>query len=300
MSNSSYLRKIDDFFSSLPRPAVLLIGIAGLSVVALIDFITGFEVSFALFYVVPISFGAWYASQKTAILFSIVSAAAWQEANRLAGQTYASPATPYWNAVTRLGFFLIISMLLSMLKQNLEREQTLSRTDPLTGINNRRAFEEAAVAELARLRRFAHPLTVVYIDLDNFKGVNDRFGHVTGDRLLVVIAKTLVGNLRSTDVVARLGGDEFGLLLPGTDAQAARIIVPKICQDLLEEMRVNQWPVTFSIGVSICLRAPRNVENLTKMADDQMYAAKSKGKNAISYAVYPGSPLPAKSASGPL
>ncbi|HTC77354.1 MAG TPA: diguanylate cyclase, partial [Terriglobales bacterium] len=102
----------------------------------------------------------------------------------------------------------------------LAAEKELSRSDPLTGLPNRRAFYEVALAEADRARRYRHPLSLAYLDVDNFKQVNDDYGHDAGDELLVRVAEVLRRNLRNNDIVARLGGDEFAMLLPETPASA--------------------------------------------------------------------------------
>ena len=97
-----------------------------------------------------------------------------------------------------------------------------SRSDPLTGVANSRVFLELLKREIARARRYKRPLTLAYLDLDNFKSVNDILGHAMGDKVLQTVVSTVNANIRVTDVVGRLGGDEFVLLLPETDMQGAR------------------------------------------------------------------------------
>jgi diguanylate cyclase (GGDEF)-like protein len=139
---------------------------------------------------------------------------------------------------------------------------------------------------LHRARRYPHPLTVVYMDLDNFKAVNDHFGHEVGDKLLRMITKIINRNIRSTDAVARLGGDEFALLLPETNGASAGRVIEKLHAQLLAAMKKNGWPVTFSIGVVTFLSQPESVDTMIKLVDDLMYAAKESGKNQIKYDVF--------------
>jgi len=151
-----------------------------------------------------------------------------------------------------------------------------------------RFFAELVDLEIARSRRYRHPLSIAYLDLDNFKTVNDRFGHSVGDKVLHITVQNTRHLLRKIDVVARLGGDEFAILLPETDQPAARAAVTKIRTHLLTEMRKNDWPVTFSIGVLTCLEMPRNTDELIKQADNLMYSVKNSGKDSVNYAVYSG------------
>lgn len=190
---------------------VLLIGLA--------DYITGSEISFSIFSLLPVSLVAWFVSIRAGILFALASAASWLLADLLAGHIHSHPAIPFWNMSVRLGFSLIVLGTLSRLKAAYEREKELSGIDPLTGVPNGRAFLEAARAEIDRVRRYGHPFTIAYIDLDSFKEVNDRFGHSTGDSLLRTVADAFRNNVRATDIVARLGGTSSPSLFRRRDAK---------------------------------------------------------------------------------
>ncbi len=175
--------------------------------------------------------------------------------------------------------------LQEQLRKALEKEKELARLDTLTGLANRRAFYEALEKERARAHRYGRPLTVAYLDVDDFKRINDSQGHAIGDMVLVTMGQTLRENLRVNDVVARLGGDEFALLLPETDVTAAETVVRKV-QDLLRaEMEAYGWHITFSIGVANFLDPPESLETMIRTADELMYTAKAAGKNSLSLAV---------------
>ena len=179
-------------------------------------------------------------------------------------------------------------MLLAVLKKALEREKVLSRTDRLTGATSVDFFYEVLQAEIYRFQRYQRPFTLAYIDLDNFKIVNDRFGHSVGDMVLRSVVSQARNVLRKTDIVARLGGDEFAILFPETDQKTAQALIPRIQQGLLAEMKKSNWQVTFSIGAITFLATPGTINDLIKMADDLMYTVKNDGKNAIGYSVYSG------------
>ena len=140
--------------------------------------------------------------------------------------------------------------------------------------------------EINRARRYDHPFTVVSIDLDNFKTVNDCFGHSTGDILLRLVARTIQQNIRVTDTVARLGGDEFAILLPETGRNVAEAILRKVQNINLDIMRRHGWPVTFSIGVATFTSPPSAVDETLRISDQLMYSAKNSGKNSIQYEVF--------------
>jgi len=128
------------------------------------------------------------------------------------------------------------------------RVKELTRQDALTGALSRRGFIGVLGDESKRARRYLHPLTVVYVDLDDFKVVNDVLGHETGNSVLQVVARTMQSTLREVDFVARLGGDEFALLLSETMAGDIRGVLNKLQTALLEAMKAKDWRVTFSIG----------------------------------------------------
>lgn len=265
------------------RSVSLTAGIIGVALVAAADYLTGDEGAFGLFYLLPVTFVVWFVGERAGIGISCVSALAWHIANNAA---FANPLILYWNSATRLGFFIVVAFLLSRLKNALERESALSRTDFLTGAFNSRAFSEVGMAEILRARRHGRPFTVVYIDLDNFKTVNDTLGHSVGDTLLRQVVDTLKRNVRATDLVARLGGDEFAVLLPETNGDSAKALVSKLREYLLSEMQKDGWPVTFSVGVLTYVSPPGNVDEMIRVADVLMYEVKKNGKNAIRHSTY--------------
>jgi diguanylate cyclase (GGDEF)-like protein len=279
---------MDRWLDARPPLVVIVIGLGLVGLFAVLGFLIGYEISFSVFYTIPIAAVAWYSGRRAALLVSAVSAAAWHLANQFSGQTFSVPAIPYWNAATRFGYFVIIVLLLTSLRQTLQREHALSRTDQLTGVSNRRAFLEAAQSEYDRARRSAQPLSLAYLDLDNFKAVNDQFGHDTGDQLLRLVAQILRQELRAVDLVARLGGDEFALLLTAAGDTEARRLIERVRGLLLEAMRARGWPVSFSIGVLACPVLPPTVNDMIRRADELMYTAKSGGKDRMIFASFQG------------
>jgi len=126
----------------------------------------------------------------------------------------------------------------------------------------------------------------VYIDVDNFKMVNDKLGHAVGDLVLKSVVDTIQAQIRNSDLLARLGGDEFAILLTDIDQDQAKPIAERLQSSLLKSMNYNEWEITFSIGVLTVLSMPESADKLVSMADALMYEAKGKGKNAVQYSVY--------------
>lgn len=275
-------------FPNLPRPVWFLAGIIVVLFIGLTDYATGEELSFSIFYLFPVAITTWFVGRNTGLFFAVISAGCWLAADLFGGHGYSHPAIPYWNMLVRFGFFLVILIILSRLKVAYEHVKTLSSVDPLTGVLNGRAFQERANAEIERARRYGHPFTVAYIDLDNFKVVNDRFGHSTGNTVLCTVADTVSGNLRATDIVARLGGDEFALLFPETGEESARAVLSKLRNMVSGSMQANGWPVTLSIGAVTFHKPPDSVDRMLKTADELMYAAKHDGKSQIRHEVHGG------------
>jgi len=270
------------------RSRLFFIAIGFVLVIAIgaFDEITGPEYSTSLFYLIPIILVTWYTDRWIGAIISVSSAMTWFIADAMAGATYSKWIVPYWNAVIRLGFFLVITYLLAELKNALDTEREMARVDSLTGAVNGKYFVELANDEIARAGRYGHPFTLAYIDLDNFKTVNDHFGHIEGNGVLSTVVSTIRKNIRATDVIARLGGDEFAILFPETGVDQAKVAVRKIQRSLLDSMQMNEWPVTFSIGAVTFVTAPSTVDEMIKLADALMYSVKNTGKNEIKHEVF--------------
>jgi diguanylate cyclase (GGDEF)-like protein len=153
------------------------------------------------------------------------------------------------------------------------RAAELADRDPLTGLLNRRGFDAAATTELARASRFGRPLTLAYIDLDDFKLVNDTHGHDAGDRLLAAVARALAAG-RACDVVARLGGDEFALLLPETDTAAAASAIERMREAAVAASERIGLPVALSCGVITFDEPPTSLVAALAEVDRVLYARK--------------------------
>jgi diguanylate cyclase (GGDEF)-like protein len=275
------LERANGFLERRSRASLVVTAVALVVGIFAFDYFAGQDITAALFYLVPIAMVAWYVGSAEGVLLSAVSAAGLYLADILWGETRFHPLAATWNSLVPLGFFLLFVALLGLLRRSRARAEVLSRTDPLTGLFNKRYFRELADAEIARARRYPHPISVAYIDLDDFKAVNDEHGHDRGDELLKLSAALLRSGLRSTDVVARLGGDEFVVMLPEGEAGAGVQVVLKLRGTFREAMKDAGWPVSMSIGLVTFVRPPDSVDEMLKWADSLMYEVKREGKDDV-------------------
>ena len=168
-----------------------------------------------------------------------------------------------------------------------ERQRSLSRRESLTGCFNRRAFYELFPREVERARRLGHGVAIVFLDIDFFKGINDRFGHETGDRVLQQLSARLRGLIRETDLLFRWGGEEFVVLMPHTGPGEAPVLGERIRVAVSERPFVASESnrlvaVTVSVGVAFTSAWPVDPDELLAHADAACYQAKARGRNQVS------------------
>ncbi len=264
---------------------MLLALLLAVAAIGCFDYVTGPEISYGIFYLAPVLIAAWCLGRGGGIAISVAGALAWLLADLNWATVYPYTIARYWNAVVLLGFYLTSALILASLRHALQRQRELARSDFLTGVDNNRAFHEKAEMEKNRARRYHHPLTIAYLDIDNFKVVNDTLGHAAGDELLMRTARILRENLRDTDHVARIGGDEFALLLPETSQSAAAVVLGKVHQVLRRLGSDFPRPVTFSIGAVTFVAEPHSLEQMIGEADRLMYSAKNRGKDQVAHKV---------------
>jgi diguanylate cyclase (GGDEF)-like protein len=254
--------------------------------VALVDYATGTELRVFPLYFLPVLAVSLRLGRWPGLGTAAVCALAWGLSN-LSGPAAASrPAIGLANLGVMAIAFGSVALLGARERESLRRERAISRTDGLTGLLNGRGFFEAAAVELARSARYRRSLTVAYLDLDDFKRVNDLYGHARGDAILAAVAHALRRACRSTDLVGRLGGDEFVILFPETDGPAAEVALSKLRSRVLGAASHDLGKVTASVGAVSFAKAPADVETLVHEADAVMYAVKTAGKNALRCVVY--------------
>lgn len=261
--------------------AVLALALGGVGVIAIVDYATGAELAFSVFYLAPILAVAWITPPLFAAVVAVAAGLAFPVSDLIAGDEPASAWVPVWNFAVRTATYLVVVGLTEALRRALDTERGLARVDSLTGAMNARSFYELAAREVARSRRTGGPVTVVYLDLDGFKSVNDTFGHSAGDDLLKDVAATLRAGMRPTDLVGRLGGDEFAVLLPDTDAAAATNPLNRMRAAVHTIAERSGYRISVSMGAATFVRPPDDVSALVRAADELMYEAKNAGKDRI-------------------
>ena len=258
--------------------------------VGALNYQVGQDVSLLLFYLVPVIQTTWFVGARAGIIMAFICGAVWFAVNYILTPNGLPPIVSFWNTSMRLGIFLTVVYIISIqsaLKRSLEKEKELSRTDFLTGAFNPRSFAEATATEISRASRYGHHFSVAYIDLDDFKAVNDTYGHTTGDLLLKTVVESIRKSIRSTDSLARMGGDEFAVLFPEAGEEAALVIVHKIQEKLAEIIAKKGWPVTASIGLVTYVKPPQSYDEMLKRVDGVMYQAKQSGKNNVKQEIIP-------------
>ena len=237
----------------------------------------------------------WHYGRKGAIAVGLLMYCAW-----------LAPGYLYWTVAPQGDSVApVIAALLSFLfawtnalsRANIDYARYHAETDSLTKLLNRHGFEQRLQSEAHRgLRRFS-PLTVVFMDCDHFKRLNDTQGHHTGDRLLIAAGSVMQSSIRDFDFAARFGGDEFTLLLPSTDLSDARVVLDRLQYRLDALTLVNQWDVTWSIG-AVTFLSPASSQKMLQVADELMYEVKHTGKGRLAmreWKATPASPPMAKS-----
>ena len=273
---------VDRFFSRMPGWQLVLWCLLQILFLGVIDWLTGYELAFGAFYLIPVAIAAWYTASDTTYGIALLATAMWFAVEYLTDNTYSAAWILYWNSGVRLMFFGVVAFLVRQLRSHVEAQQRLARTDELTGLLNRAGFMELAEVLGSTAARYDLSLVIAFIDLDNFKKVNDTQGHYQGDELLKAVGAMLRQATRESDVCARLGGDEFAVLLPNTSLAGAHAYFGKLHRQLLDGIRRQGGPeVGVSIGAAVFDRGPPPLREALKLADALMYRAKHAGGASV-------------------
>jgi diguanylate cyclase (GGDEF)-like protein len=252
---------------------IVLISVLVGAWVGVADYVTGADLSFSIFYLAPVVLLAWRLGRRAGLAGSVAAAIVWYIVDRLSDGSPANPIIPIWNGFVRLGFFVIVATLTAEIRFLLRQHEEDATVDELTGLLNRRGFVLRSQIEFDRSRRFHTPLSLVYIDLDEFKRINDSRGHAAGDAVLARVGATVRSTLRSVDVAARLGGDEFVLLLTDATEREAFSVLDRLGTALVMP---DHEPIRFSSGVVAFVQPPASLDDALLQADQAMYRSKAR------------------------
>ena len=280
------MARFDVIYLATHRRAVATISIGLLAAIVLGDLATGFELSLSSLYLVPVALITLGFGMRAGMSMALLAYGSWIGVNSAGALERSVTAYVFWEGGIRFATAGAFVILIDKLKRTMEREMRRSRRDPLTRLPNRRAFFEALDDALKRARRYRRSISIAYIDLDNFKQLNDTQGHHAGDRALRAVAATMLHHVRQVDVPARLGGDEFAVAYIETSAAAGLKAVNLLRDRLTEVSERHDWGVTFSIGLASFETVPDSVEAMIDAADHLMYEVKQHGKGSIRHQVY--------------
>lgn len=283
----SLLEKGKRFFVLKILGVVLLTCTVGLA-----DYITGGKLQLEAFYLVPVGLATLYLGRWPGIAIVILSAVSVLSGD-IAMNLSNLNLVVAWNFIENLLVFSAFTVVLTVLNMQIEKQNSLVREDPLTGIGNRKLFMEMAEQEMNRLRRYKRPFTAAFVNVINLGEVNQQLGNEEGDFLLVYVAKTIRNTIRTSDIAARLGNNEFAILFPETGADASTPLIEKIKKMLSEisENQKNSYEIVFSAACVTFLEAPASVNDIFVKMTELMIGRGAQEKNSVAYDTYK---LPAK------
>ena len=267
-----------DFWAGWRRWAAWAACISTIFLLGALRAATDAEFTFVSLAVLPVLAIAWIGGTRNGLYAACLAAGMWALGDITSEQHFNTPWIPWANAVTRLMTYCLVALLASQVRLQFEREHENATRDTLTGLHNRRAFFEAGAAEVELSKRYRQPLAVIFLDLDDFKQLNDSKGHDAGDAALRATASALTGTMRANDRLARLGGDEFAMLLPQIGYEAAIAAGQKISK-AVDRALCDLPPVKGSLGVAWFGSADRPFPAMLKAADELMYEVKQCGKH---------------------
>lgn len=268
------------FWAGWRRWAAWSICISAILPLGIFHAITDAEFALASLALLPVLVIAWLGGKWNGLVMAFIAAAMWTAGDIASGRQFSAPWIPWVNIATHFMTYSLVAVLAAQVRLQFKREHEHATRDVLTGLLNRRAFFDAGASEAERSKRYARPLSVVFLDLDDFKQLNDAKGHDAGDEALQATARALLGTLRSNDRVARLGGDEFAILLPEIGYDEAVEAGHKISVAVNSALQ-GFPPVTGSIGVAWFEEVDRTFPAMLKAADELMYEVKESGKNNL-------------------
>jgi diguanylate cyclase (GGDEF)-like protein len=268
----------------VPDLLQVVLGLAIIAGLTAFKLTAGHSVTLIDFLFIPVVGVGWFARARWCGYFTATVAATSSAAVAMLAETQASFGAAALSAIARLTLYLVVLQLLGMMRQERAAHQHAAATDSLTGVSNASAFAALAGAEIERSQRYVHELSLAFLDVDDFKQINDRLGHIEGDHVLRQISHMLLAVVRSVDSVGRVGGDEFTVLMPETNAASAKVVVERLRAQLGRVKTADGMPISCSIGLVTFARPPASIKELMAAGDELMYRAKQGGKDCIEQA----------------
>jgi diguanylate cyclase (GGDEF)-like protein len=245
-------------------------------------------VDFSPMLVISVVLASWYGNSKAGLFLALVASGSLYITRENFVSNVLERAPPIYDTIIILFSLLFIAVIVTNFRKIHGVEALAADTDSLTGVHSSRSFYAELANEILRSNRYKHTFSLAYVDIDNFKNINDTLGHSTGDNLLIEVSSCLLSTFRTTDTVARIGGDEFVCLMPETEKSQARSAVLKAQLSMTEAVSRNDWDVSFSVGVVTFEKSPEDVREAVKVADELMYSVKNNNKDDIAYEVWHG------------
>ncbi len=253
------------------------VGIVVLFGLALLDYSLGEDFRLHSLYLFPFAYIAIHCARVPVVIFAAAVTFALQGAVLF---FYPIPLiTKIVSTLVSLSILCLTGTLARSLRRTLVSTHHDATHDALTGLHNRRSFDDFLVAEIARQKRYGSHFSLLLIDLDRFKELNDKRGHDAGDIALRLAAKALKQSTRDSDIVARFGGDEFAILLPNSSHADCSAICANIIRNVDAEMTAGGYAVTASVGSSTFDVEPDSPSTAIRQADEALYTAKARGRN---------------------
>ncbi|MEO8739387.1 MAG: diguanylate cyclase [Casimicrobiaceae bacterium] len=272
---------------ALSRGVALGLGACMLLGAAVVDYATTAEISVSALYLFAILTVTWNCGAAWGFVFVVVASAFQVALGLLQGHPFTSTLYFFYAQGNILFEYCVVVFLTIQLRRLFERERHTARVDILTGVRNRQGFYEVLESEIERHVRNGASFCLAYIDVDDFKGVNDRYGHAEGDRLLEAVGHVTAKSIRRSDTVGRLGGDEFAVLFPETNQAEALAIEYKLRSALTTITQPRPWwSVSFSVGIATFASMPSSADAAMAYVDQLMYRAKRAGKSTTVSGVY--------------
>lgn len=235
--------------------------------------------------ILPIIILSWYGGKTAGVTLASIVIFLTLFADTMTSEYYLFSSEALFYTTLRVITYVLTATLVINFRSVHNKETTLANTDDLTGLLNIRSFSVELANEILRSVRYDHTFSLSYIDIDNFKAINDTLGHLEGDRLLKTVSNSLTVSLRQTDIIARLGGDEFAVIFPETDAKEVKDAFAKTSTLLKDKMKHKGWNVTFSIGIVTFEKLPLDIKEAIHVADELMYTVKNNKKNNVAFQV---------------